>query len=151
MTSLSLVGGTDVSEELLPPFLYLYCDDVGRRFFNTSVPSTKLDGVTSQNTVIFNSMKAESCLGRKHTLNYQMTWSFLVAALCGILPHCAETKDHNSITISREYLKPRSSTYKNFPNFTHTYEYVYVEYKLDLQEVGGGCGDWMELAQDRDR
>ena len=23
--------------------------------------------------------------------------------------------------------------------------------KLDLQEVGGGCGDWMELAQDRDR
>jgi len=23
--------------------------------------------------------------------------------------------------------------------------------KLDLQEVGGGCGDWLELAQDRDR
>ena len=23
--------------------------------------------------------------------------------------------------------------------------------KNDLQEVGGGCGDWMELAQDRDR
>ena len=23
--------------------------------------------------------------------------------------------------------------------------------KLALQEVGGGCGDWMELAQDRDR
>jgi len=22
---------------------------------------------------------------------------------------------------------------------------------MDLQEVGGGCGDWMELAQDRDR
>jgi len=22
--------------------------------------------------------------------------------------------------------------------------------KIDLQEVGGGCGDWMELAQDRD-
>ena len=21
--------------------------------------------------------------------------------------------------------------------------------KMDLQEVGGGCGDWMELAQDR--
>ena len=21
----------------------------------------------------------------------------------------------------------------------------------DIQEVGGGCGDWMELAQDRDR
>jgi hypothetical protein len=20
---------------------------------------------------------------------------------------------------------------------------------MDLQEVGGGCGDWMELAQDR--
>ena len=22
---------------------------------------------------------------------------------------------------------------------------------MDLQEVGGGCGDWMVLAQDRDR
>ena len=21
--------------------------------------------------------------------------------------------------------------------------------KMDLQEVGGGCGDWMDLAQDR--
>ena len=23
--------------------------------------------------------------------------------------------------------------------------------KMDVQEVGGSCGDWMELAQDRDR
>ena len=23
--------------------------------------------------------------------------------------------------------------------------------KMDLQEMGGGCGDWLELAQDRDR
>ena len=23
--------------------------------------------------------------------------------------------------------------------------------KIDLKEVGGGCGDWMELAQDKDR
>ena len=23
--------------------------------------------------------------------------------------------------------------------------------KMDLQEVGGGCGDWMEMARDRDR
>ena len=23
--------------------------------------------------------------------------------------------------------------------------------KMDLQEVGGGCEDWMELVQDRDR
>ena len=23
--------------------------------------------------------------------------------------------------------------------------------KMDLQEVGEGCGDWMELVQDRDR
>ena len=23
--------------------------------------------------------------------------------------------------------------------------------KMDLQEVGRGCGDWMELTQDRDR
>jgi hypothetical protein len=23
--------------------------------------------------------------------------------------------------------------------------------KMELEEVGGGCGDWMELAQDRDK
>ena len=23
--------------------------------------------------------------------------------------------------------------------------------KIDLEEVGRGCGDWMELAKDRDR
>jgi hypothetical protein len=23
--------------------------------------------------------------------------------------------------------------------------------KIEFQEVGGGCGDWMELAQDRDK
>ena len=23
--------------------------------------------------------------------------------------------------------------------------------KMELEELGGGCGDWMELAQDRDR
>jgi hypothetical protein len=23
--------------------------------------------------------------------------------------------------------------------------------KMDVQEVGGGCGDWMKRAQDRDR
>ena len=23
--------------------------------------------------------------------------------------------------------------------------------KMNFKEVGGGCGDWMELAQDRDR
>ena len=23
--------------------------------------------------------------------------------------------------------------------------------KMELQEVGGSCGDWMELAQDRER
>jgi hypothetical protein len=26
-----------------------------------------------------------------------------------------------------------------------------VNIKRDLQEVGGGCGDWMERAHDRDR
>ena len=39
----------------------------------------------------------------------------------------------------------------------HIYIYIYdisrlrVNIKMDLQEVGGGRGDWMELAQDRDR
>ena len=28
---------------------------------------------------------------------------------------------------------------------------IYYVIKIDLQEVGGGCEDWMKLAQDRDR
>jgi hypothetical protein len=32
------------------------------------------------------------------------------------------------------------------------YKFNLVAYvRMDLQEVGGSCGDWMELAQDRDR
>jgi hypothetical protein len=27
----------------------------------------------------------------------------------------------------------------------------YPDRKMDLEEVGRGCGDWMELAQDRKR
>ena len=49
----------------------------------------------------------------------------------------------------------RSATEKNSNNY---YYIAIVEYnrwedniKMDLQEVGGGLGDWMELAQDRDR
>ena len=30
-------------------------------------------------------------------------------------------------------------------------ECMFVDFKMNLQEVGGGRGDWMELAQDRDR
>ena len=36
----------------------------------------------------------------------------------------------------------------------HVVDYFHFEVcniKVDLQEVGGGCEDWMELAQDRDR
>jgi hypothetical protein len=31
------------------------------------------------------------------------------------------------------------------------YIYILVYIKMDLQEVGGGVGDWIELAQNRDR
>ena len=39
---------------------------------------------------------------------------------------------------------------------THCFKEVFIliraldNIKMDLQEVGGGRGDWMELAQDRD-
>ena len=38
---------------------------------------------------------------------------------------------------------------KNIPAFFFGIRRHY--WKMDLQEVGRGCGDWMELAQDRDR
>jgi len=37
-----------------------------------------------------------------------------------------------------------------YGNFCSFYVNVANQYKMDLREVGGG-GDWMELAQDRDR
>jgi len=33
----------------------------------------------------------------------------------------------------------------------YTYGNTFNVIKMDLQEVGGGRGDWMELAQDRER
>jgi hypothetical protein len=36
---------------------------------------------------------------------------------------------------------------KQFLLFVNLIQYIY----MDLQEVEGSCGDWMELAQDRDR
>jgi hypothetical protein len=33
----------------------------------------------------------------------------------------------------------------------HRWEYNNNNNKIDLQEFGGGRGDWMELAQDRDK
>jgi hypothetical protein len=35
--------------------------------------------------------------------------------------------------------------------YIHTYIRWEDNIKMDLQGVGGGCGDWMELAQDRYR
>jgi hypothetical protein len=32
----------------------------------------------------------------------------------------------------------------------NTYKILFGNIKMDVQEVGGGRGDWMELAQDRD-
>jgi hypothetical protein len=37
--------------------------------------------------------------------------------------------------------------YINYINYNIKYNNI----KMNLQEVGGGCGDWIELAQDRDR
>jgi hypothetical protein len=37
----------------------------------------------------------------------------------------------------------------NKANLVHNLFLVYLS--MDLQEVGGGYGDWMELAQDRDK
>jgi len=42
------------------------------------------------------------------------------------------------------------TTYSTF-NFSNYYKRWEDNIKMDLQEVGGGCGDWMELAQNRDR
>jgi len=41
-------------------------------------------------------------------------------------------------------------------NFIHVkisgiFHFLFYKGFSDLQEVGGGCGDWMELAQDRER
>jgi hypothetical protein len=40
----------------------------------------------------------------------------------------------------------------NFVNYVYLLLCLWEDnIKMDVQEVGGGRGDWMELAQDRDR
>ena len=41
--------------------------------------------------------------------------------------------------------KPKGT--RTLGRFRHRWE---DNIKMDLHEVGGGCGDWMELVQDRD-
>ena len=43
------------------------------------------------------------------------------------------------------------SPFDSFQSRFVTYLLNRPRIKMDLPEVGGGCGDWMELAQDRDR
>jgi hypothetical protein len=42
--------------------------------------------------------------------------------------------------------KPEGTKYWGDPNVDGK-----IIFKIDLQEVGGGCGDWMERALDRER
>jgi hypothetical protein len=44
-----------------------------------------------------------------------------------------------------------SSTVHIYTQTVHIIQLWEDNIKMDLQEVGGGCADWMELAQDRDR
>ena len=43
------------------------------------------------------------------------------------------------------------SPFDSFQSRFVTYLLNRPRIKMDLPEVGGGCEDWMELAQDRDR
>jgi hypothetical protein len=54
------------------------------------------------------------------------------------------------LTVS-EYTWPHKNYHHRvLPYMTKNYV-IYLIFKMDSQEVGGGRGDWMELAQDRDR
>jgi hypothetical protein len=65
----------------------------------------------------------------------QMRWAGHVARM-------GEDRGVNRVLVGRpEGKKPLGRT-------RHRWE---DNIKMDLQEVGGGCGDWMELAQNRDR
>jgi hypothetical protein len=58
-------------------------------------------------------------------------------------------------TLCRTHMLIQKSIY--IYTHTHTHIYIYISWytknlhQMDLQEVGGSCGDWMELAQNRDR
>ena len=64
---------------------------------------------------------------------YSTYTSVLSLCVSNILHHCSLGKPEGKRPLGR----PR-----------HRWE---ANIKMDLQEVGRGCGDWMELAQDRDR
>jgi len=71
------------------------------------------------------------------------------------LPRVQRTKLPTGTNASTQAVNARLCTsyytkaiYNTMCRVTHRWE---DNIKMDLQEVGGGRGDWMELAQDRDR
>jgi hypothetical protein len=66
------------------------------------------------------------------------------------IPATAETIIPNGSTVKIVI----SDTSRSLPDIVLFWKLKYYNkcvIKMALQEVGGGCGDWMELAQDRDR
>ena len=60
------------------------------------------------------------------------------------------------VRLSSQIYKHYTRQYRHKALSEHTPLYVTIDrcscyISMNLQEVGGGCGDWMELAQDRDR
>ena len=65
----------------------------------------------------------------------QMRWA-------GHVAHMGEDRDVHGVLVGKpEGKRPLGRPRRRWE----------VNIKMDLEEVGGGRGDWMELAQDRDR
>jgi hypothetical protein len=69
-----------------------------------------------------------------------------------MLKHCAANRKRRLSALSNigPYIYDvKISNFKRSCIYIRHYRRLRV--KMDIQEVGGGCGDWMELTQDRDR
>ena len=71
-----------------------------------------------------------------------ISWKGIIIVILLLFAHMEERRGVHKVLVGKpEGKRPLGRPRRRWEDNT----------KMDLQKVGRGCGDWMELAQDRDR
>ena len=102
--------------------LYVVCTMLCTMYIQSMVQTTKLNNLYSSPNIV------------RVIKSRRMRWA-------GLLAHMEEGRGVHKVLVGKsEGKRPLGRPKRRWED----------NIKMDLQEVGRGCGDWMELAQDRD-
>jgi len=111
-------------------------------FLHSPVTSPLLGLNILLNTIFSNTLSLRSSLNLNNQVLHPYKTTGKIIDLCILIFKFLDSKQHNHFEIIGDVvLKPLGRPRRRWED----------NIKMDLQEVGGGRGDWMELAQDRDR